>query len=44
MLTDPNGYPVWTSEVELGFTHDITAARAHALPALYLAAARGWRR
>jgi hypothetical protein len=41
VLTDPSGYPEWVSDVEPGSTHDITAARAHALPALYLAAARG---
>jgi len=29
------------SDVEPGSTHEITAARAHALPALYPAAARG---
>lgn len=41
VLTDPTGFPVWTSEVEPGSTHDITAARTHALGALYPAAARG---
>jgi hypothetical protein len=41
VLTDPTGYPIWVSDVEPGSTHDITAARAHALPALYPAAARG---
>ncbi|USQ79730.1 transposase [Ornithinimicrobium faecis] len=41
VLTDPDGFPVWTSEVEPGRTHDITAARAHALGALYPAAAAG---
>lgn len=41
VLTDPSGYPVWTSPVEPGSTHDITAARAHVLPALYPAAATG---
>jgi hypothetical protein len=41
VLTDPTGYPVWVSDVEPGSTHDITAARAHALGALYPAAARG---
>jgi hypothetical protein len=41
VLTDPTGYPVWVSEVEPGSTHDITAARAHVLPALYPAAAAG---
>lgn len=41
VLTDPTGFPVWTSPVEPGSTHDITAARAHALGALYPAAAAG---
>lgn len=41
VVTDPTGYPVWTSPVEPGSIHDITAARAHALPALYPAAANG---
>jgi hypothetical protein len=41
VLCDPTGFPVWTSPVEPGSTHDITAARLHALPALYPAAARG---
>lgn len=41
VLTDPTGFPVWTSPVEPGSTHDITAARAHAFPALYPAAAAG---
>lgn len=41
VLTDPSGFPVWTSPVEPGSTHDITAAREHALPALYPAAAAG---
>lgn len=38
MITDPTGYPVWVSPAEPGSTHDITAAREHALPALYAAA------
>jgi len=37
----PDGFPLWTSDVEPGSVHDITAARAHALPGLYRAAARG---
>lgn len=41
VLTDPSGFPVWTGPVEPGSVHDITAARAHALPALYPAAAAG---
>ncbi|MGH3391367.1 MAG: transposase family protein [Actinomadura sp.] len=40
-ISAPDGFPLWTSEVEPGSTHDISAARAHALPALYAAAARG---
>jgi DDE superfamily endonuclease len=35
----PDGFPLWVSEVEPGSVHDITAARRHALPALYHAAA-----
>jgi DDE superfamily endonuclease len=35
----PDGFPLWVSQVEPGPVHDITAARAHALPALYRAAA-----
>lgn len=41
VLTDPTGYPRWTSPVEPGSTHDITAARKHVLPQLYPAAAKG---
>lgn len=41
VLTDPSGFPVWVSPVEPGSTHDITAARAHVLGALYPAAANG---
>jgi DDE superfamily endonuclease len=37
----PDGLPLWTSEAEPGHVHDITAARVHALPALYRAAALG---
>ncbi len=37
----PDGFPLWVSPVEPGSVHDITAARQHALPALYRAAARG---
>jgi DDE superfamily endonuclease len=36
-LTDPDGFPLWVSGVEPGSTHDITAARAHVLGALYWA-------
>jgi hypothetical protein len=31
----PDGFPLWVSDVEPGSVHDITAARTHALPALY---------
>ena len=41
VVCGPTGYPEWVSEVEPGSTHDITAARIHAFPALYPAAARG---
>lgn len=41
VLTDSTGFPIWTSPVEPGSVHDITAARTHALPALYAAAAKG---
>ena len=41
VLADPAGWPVWVSDVEPGSTHDITAARLHALPALYPTAAAG---
>jgi hypothetical protein len=40
-VTAPGGFPLWISEVEPGSAHDLTAARAHALPALYHAAATG---
>ena len=35
------GFPLWISPVEPGSVHDLTAARRHALPALYPAAATG---
>ena len=35
----PDGFPLWASPGEPGSVHDFTAARAHALPALYPAAA-----
>jgi hypothetical protein len=35
----PDGFPLWVSPVEPGSVHDITAARTHALPVLYHAAA-----
>ena len=37
----PDGFALWVSDVEPGSVHDITAARIHALPALYRAAATG---
>lgn len=37
----PGGLPAWTGPAEPGHVHDITAARACALPALYRAAAAG---
>jgi hypothetical protein len=41
VVTDPTGFPVWTSPVEPGSTHDITAARTHCLGQLYAAASAG---
>jgi hypothetical protein len=40
VLTVPDGWPIWTSEVRPGREHDTTAARTHAeiLPALAEAA------
>jgi hypothetical protein len=38
-LFAPNGFPLWLSHVEPGSVHDLTAAREHALGALYAAAA-----
>jgi hypothetical protein len=40
-VTAPDGFPLWVSDVEPGSVHDLTAARACALPALYRAAATG---
>jgi hypothetical protein len=37
----PDGFPLWVSQAEPGSVHDLTAARIHALPALYRAAAAG---
>ena len=37
----PDGFPLWVSEAEPDSVHDITAARLHALPGLYRAAATG---
>ena len=36
-LMEPDGFPLWCSQVEPGSTHDITAAREHVLGALYWA-------
>jgi hypothetical protein len=41
VLMDPSGYPMWTSPVSPGKTHDLAAAQDHLLPALYPRAARG---
>ena len=35
----PGGFPLWVCDVAPGSVHDLTAARIHALPALYRAAA-----
>lgn len=40
-LSSPAGLPLWVSDVEPGSVHDLTAARAHVLGALYAAAAQG---
>jgi hypothetical protein len=40
-LSAPDGNPLWVSDVEPRSTPDITAARIHALPALYKAATEG---
>ncbi len=40
-VTAPDGFPLWVSDAEPGSVHDLTAARTHALPALYHAAATG---
>src|SRR5512135_3057350 len=40
VLAAPDGTPLWTSDVEPGSVHDMAAARTHALPALYWAAAQ----
>lgn len=39
-LAAPDGTPLWVSDVEPGSIHDLAAARTHALPDLYQAAAR----
>jgi hypothetical protein len=42
ILADPTDrLSVWSSEVEPGSVHDISAARAHCLGALYKSAAHG---
>lgn len=41
VIASPAGWPLWTSPVEPGSTHDLTCARRHAFPALYPAAVRG---
>ena len=40
-LSAPGGLPLWIAEVEPGSVHDLTAARAQVLGALYAAAAPG---
>jgi hypothetical protein len=40
-VSAPDGFPLWVSDAEPGSVHDLTAARLHALPALYQAAAAG---
>ena len=40
-VSAPDGFPLWISDVEPGSVHDITAARVHALGALYQAATGG---
>ncbi|GGT46819.1 hypothetical protein GCM10010176_107210 [Nonomuraea spiralis] len=40
-LSAPSGLPLWIAHVEPGSVHDLTAARAHVLGALYAAAAGG---
>ena len=41
VIASPDVFPLWTSPVEPGSTHDLVAARLHVLPALYKAAAEG---
>jgi hypothetical protein len=40
-VMEPDGFPVFVSDVEPGSVNDLPAARAHVLGALYAAAARG---
>jgi hypothetical protein len=39
-LSAPDGFPLWVCDVEPGSVHDLTAARAHVLGALYWAASQ----
>jgi hypothetical protein len=39
-LFAPDGFPLWISHAEPGSVHDLTAAREHALAALYAAASQ----
>ncbi|MFI0471076.1 transposase family protein [Saccharopolyspora sp. 5N102] len=39
-LTQPDGFPIWVSDVEPGSVHDITAADKHVLGALHWAASQ----
>ena len=41
VVTDAGDRPLWVSPVEPGCTHDLTAARRHALPALHAVARDG---
>jgi DDE superfamily endonuclease len=40
-VTRPDGFPLWAGPAEPGSVNDLTAARQHALPALYRAASHG---
>jgi hypothetical protein len=39
-VSAPDGFPLWVADVEPGSVHDLTAARAHVLAALYWAASQ----
>jgi hypothetical protein len=41
VVARPDGLPLWAGPAEPGSVHDLTAARWHALPALYRAASLG---
>ncbi|MGW4412656.1 transposase family protein [Nonomuraea sp. NPDC004702] len=41
VLSSPGGLPLWIAEAEPGSVHDLSAARAQVLAALYAAATRG---